>query len=98
MGTYLFSRVTKRIDLPSNSWLNSELLEHPILTIHHVVNHIRICGTRLIVHGPPGIEKLNLSILDKLFDLLSLFWSLLVIPLLEEGHFALGEFSLWILE
>jgi hypothetical protein len=35
-------RMAKRINLPSNSWLHSKLLEGPLLAIHHVVDHILI--------------------------------------------------------
>jgi hypothetical protein len=91
-------RMTERINLPSNSRLDSKLLENPLLAIHHVVDHIVIGWARLIVHGPPSIEELNLTSLDENLDLLFLLIGLLIVPLLEESHFTLGEFSLGILE
>jgi len=85
--------VAERIDLPSNAWLLTEFLEDPFLTIHHVLNHIFIDGSGLVMHGPTSINDLKLSTIDEPFHLDFHVISLFLIPHFEESHFNLRESS-----
>jgi hypothetical protein len=64
--------VTKRIDLPSNSWCDIKCFKDPLLTNHHVVNHVFINWISFVMHRPPSIDKFKLFIINKTFDLLLL--------------------------
>ena len=48
------------------------------------------------MHGPTCIDKLELAVLDKAFDLFLLGGCLQVPPFLEEGDLTFREFSLWV--
>lgn len=72
--------VTEWVDLPTNSWFDTKFLEDPLLTIHHVVNHVLIDWASLVMHGPSSVDDLKLSVLHKPSDLLLLFLGLLVKP------------------
>jgi len=78
--------VTEWIDLPAYTGLLAKLIENPLLTIHHVLNHVLIDRGGFIVHGPSSIDDLELTTLDKTLDLVFQLISLQVIPLLEESH------------
>jgi hypothetical protein len=56
--------VTEWIDLPSDPRLDAELLKHPLLAVHHILDHVLVDRTSLIVHGPAGVDDLELAIID----------------------------------
>ena len=94
--SYICIWVTEWIDLPANSWLNSELFENPLVTDLHVVDHIIICWASLIMHGPPSINNFKLPIGDEFVNPF-FHWVILVIPPhSEEFHLNLWEFSVWV--
>ena len=65
--------VSKRIDIPSNSWGNSELLTEPLMTLNKVFDNVLIVGSALISMDPSSHEDFESSLLDKLLkSLLSL--------------------------
>lgn len=88
--------MAKWIDLPSDPWLNSKLLYDPIVTNHHVVDHVVVCRTSLIMHGPTSVDQLKLTIFDECFDSVLHGVILIVPPHFEELHLDLREFSLWV--
>jgi hypothetical protein len=51
-------RVTKRINLPSNSGSNPKFLHQELVSIHHVVNLIFIVSAGFIMHAPSSIHEL----------------------------------------
>jgi hypothetical protein len=64
--------VTKWIDLPSDSRFHAKLLNYEVVTDHHIVDHVVVNWTCLIMHGPPSIDELELSVLNKPSDLILL--------------------------
>lgn len=86
------------IDLPSDSWLDSKLLNDPIVTNHHVVDHVVVCGTGLIMHGPTSVDQLKLTIFDEFLDSVLHGVILIVPPHFEELHLDLRELSLWVVD
>lgn len=47
--------VTEGVYLPPHSWSHSELSHNELVTCHHVVDHIFVVGTSLIVHRPARV-------------------------------------------
>ena len=86
--------MTEGINLPPDSWLDSKLLNNKIVTNHHIVYHIVIDWASFIMHRPPSIDKLQLTVFDKLSYLVLLLFSLKIPPHLEELHFDLRKLSL----
>ena len=85
--------VTKWINVPSDSWLDTEFLLEELVADHHVVDHIFIMRSSLIVHAPAGIDELESSFGDQGSDIALDFLSLLVVPHGEEFHLNIGELS-----
>jgi len=59
--THLSSRVAKGINLPANSGNVIKLLLEEPVPKRRVFDHADIMRTRLIVHRPPSVDKLQLS-------------------------------------
>lgn len=89
-------RMTKRINMPSNSRLNAKLFQKPLMAMHHVVNHIFIMWACFIVHAPASVDKLKTAFINKLPSLISHIPCLIVVPHGEELHLHLGESSIGI--
>ena len=86
-------RVTEWIDLPSDSRLDSELIEDPLMSDDVIVDHVLVSWASLIVHGPSSVDKLELTVGNELLDE-SLHVIILVFPPhLEEFHLNFGELS-----
>ena len=85
--------MAKWVDLPADSRLYIEFFKNEIMANHHVVDHIFIDWASFIMHRPPGIDQLKLTILHKASNFLSHLVSLLVPPHLEELHLNLHELS-----
>ena len=84
--------MTKWIDVPADGRNVVELLEKELVADNHVVHEIIIMSAGLIVHGPTGVNKHELAVLDELTHLLLLFLGLAVEPHREELHLNLGEY------
>jgi hypothetical protein len=86
-------RVTKGINLPTNTWFDTKFFKNEVVTNHHVINHIFINGACFIMHGPSGINKLKLAISNEGPNI-SLHTIILVIPPhFEELHLYFHELS-----
>lgn len=90
--------MAERINVPSDSWLNSKFFLKESVSLHHVVDDVLVVGAGLISSTPASVGKLESSLLDQLLHLLLSFWGLSPIPHCEEFHFNIGEHSLWVLE
>ena len=88
--------MAKWINLPSNSWFHTEFVQNPLLSMHHVVDHIFVDRTSFIMHRPASIENFKLTIADQVFNVLLCFIILLIVPSFEKGHFNFRKLSLWI--
>lgn len=89
--------MTKWINVPSDSWLDAELINQELVAIHHIVDHVLEVWASLVVHAPTSIDELETTFLDKLFHISFSFVSLFVIPHGEEFHFNVSEFTMWVL-
>jgi len=89
--------VTKWINVPSDSRLDSEFIKQKLVPVHHIVDHVLEVWASLVVHAPACIHELETAFLDKLphisFGLLILF----IIPHGEEFHFNVSKFTVRIL-
>jgi hypothetical protein len=88
--------VAKWIELPSDSRCHSKSISYPLLSNHHIVDHIFIDWTSLIMHGPTSVNKLKLSIFNKFFNLVSFCFILSIPPLLEKSNFTFREFPFFV--
>lgn len=88
--------MTKRIDLPANRWLYTELFKDKIVTNLHIVNHVLVDGACFVVHRPACVHHFELSIAYKLACLGLHVIVLLVPPHAEELHLDFHESLLWI--
>lgn len=79
-------RVTEWIDLPTDSWLDSELIKDPLVSHNMVIDHVFISWASLVVHRPPSIDKLKLTIGNEFLDLRLHVVFLLSPPHREELH------------
>ena len=79
--------------MPTDSWLNPEFLEDPLMTDNVVIDHILISGASFIVHGPSSIDKLKLTIGNQFLNLRFLLITLVIPPHFEKLHLYLREFS-----
>ena len=82
------------IQMPSDARLDAKLLEQIVMTRLHVVDDVWVIGTSLVVHTPPSIHELKLSIQDELPDISLHLFSLVSPPQIPEAHFDLCEFAL----
>ena len=83
--------MTKWIDVPSDCWNIIELFEEELVADNHVVHHVIVMSTSLIVHGPTSVDKLELVALNELAHLFLFFLSLAVEPHREELHLDVGK-------
>ena len=90
-------RVTKWINLPADSWLDAKGVSYPLVTNHHVLDHILVDWASLIMHRPAGIDNLKLPILDEFVNISPSLLTLLIPPHFEELHFNLRELSFWVI-
>ncbi len=90
--------VTEGVYLPAHPWSHSELSHDEFVTCHHVVYHIFVVGTGLIVHGPARVEQLESTLYDELADLVLQLVSLSGPPHREELHFDIRKASCGISE
>jgi len=86
--------MAERVDLPSDLWLKAKLLFDPLMTDHHVIDHVVVSRTRLIMHRPASIYELQLAVFNKSFHSFFHRVVLIVPPHFEEFHLHLGESSL----
>lgn len=91
-------RMTKWVYLPANTWLSSKFFESKLLPVHHIVYHILVDRTRLIMHRPTSINNLKLSILHKPSYLILLLVRLEHPPHREKLHLNLREFTFRIVD
>lgn len=89
--------VTEWVDLPTDGWLGTELLESEFVTHLHVVDHIFVVWASLIVHGPASIKDFETTSLNKHADILLHLIILIAPPHLEEFHLDVGETLILIL-
>ena len=87
------ARMTKWVNLPPNSWSDTEFIDNPLVPNKMVIDHILISGTSLIMHGPAGINQLKLAILHQFLYFFLFIVSLQIPPHSEELHFDLREFA-----
>jgi hypothetical protein len=84
-------RVTEWIDLPADGWLYTEFFKNKLVANHHVVDHVVVYWTSLVVHRPASIDKLKLTAPNKLPHLGLHVLVLLVPPHLKELHLNFHE-------
>ena len=85
--------MSKRIDIPSNSWCNSKLLTEPLMTLNKVLNNILIVGSALICMDPSSHEDLESALLDKFLKSLLSLLSGSNVPHVKEFHLNKSELS-----
>jgi len=90
-------RMSKWINLPSNSWLHTKFIENEIMAYFHVINHIFINWASFIVHWPSSIDQLQLTIFYQFFNIIFHFLILIFPPHAEKFHFNFWKFSFRIL-
>ena len=90
--------MAERIDLPTDTRLDSEFFEGKLLAEHHVIDHVLVNRAGFIMHGPTGVDNLKLAVLDKASDLFFLSVGLLGPPHREKLHFNLAEFAFWVVK
>lgn len=57
-------RVTKGINVPTNSRSHSELFLKELVTVHHVKNDVFVVRTGFIIHAPSTVDELKTTISD----------------------------------
>ena len=91
-------RVTKGIDVPANDWdrIISKLTLEPLVTDEHVVHHVVVVRTGLVMHGPASVHKFKTTLFDKVAH--SVFFGLILVvpPHGEEFHLDLAEALLFV--
>jgi len=90
--------MTERINLPTDSWLLSEVFEDEIMTDHHIGNHVFISWASFIMHGPTTVDQLKLAISNQPFNLFFLSIRLQIPPHGKEFHFNFRKLLLWIIK
>ena len=92
--------MAERVDLPSDA--GPRIVAKSVLyklqsECHLIDDRVVVCG-RFVVHTPPGIDELQLSVRYKLLHFLFHVRRLLVPPALEESDFYINEGFGWILD
>lgn len=78
--------MSKSINMPSNSWLDTKFFLQKHMTFDHIINNIFIIWTSFISGTPSSICKFKSSLLYKLFYLFLQFRGLPIIPHGKEFH------------
>ena len=86
-------RVTEGINLPTNTWLDTEFFEDEVVADHHVVDHVLVDGACFVVHGPAGVDEFELSISNEGPNLSLHIFILIIPPHLKELHLNFHELS-----
>lgn len=92
------TRVTEWIDVPTDARSNAEFFLHKLMALHHVVDHVLIIDTGLILHAPASVEQLKSSILDKLAHTRLGLFALVLPPHGEKLHLDIGKLLSFILQ
>lgn len=87
----LSGRMTKWVDLPSDSRGNIELSLKELMAPCHLVDHVLVVWGSLIIHAHSSIDELQLPILHQILRLLLPLLVLVLVPPVEEGHLNIYE-------
>jgi len=83
--------MTKWIDLPTDSWSDTEFLKCKLMSHLHVVDHVFVVGACLIVHRPASIQNFKTALADEVSNVLLHSIGLVSPPHLKEFHFDVRE-------
>ena len=89
--------MTKRINLPSDSRLNSKFSVDEFVSNHHIIENIVKIRCCFIVWTPSSIYDLKSSTLNLFFNFIFYFARLLIIPNSEKTHFSVTKSPIWAL-
>ena len=84
--------------MPANCWGEVKLALEELMADHHVVHHIVMMSTSLIMHRPSSIDKIQATLFNQTSDLIFHIISLTVPPHGEEFHLNLCKSLFWILD
>ena len=62
--SWLGIRMSERINVPSDSRGDSEFVQQELVSNEHVVDHVFVVGTGLVVHAPPTVDDLQAALFD----------------------------------
>jgi hypothetical protein len=85
--------MSKRVNIPSYSWGNSELLAEPLVTLNKVLDNILIVGSTLICMNPSSHEDLESALFNKFLKSFLSFLSGSNVPHVKEFHLNKSELS-----
>lgn len=88
--------MAERIDIPSNSWGNTEFVTDPLVALVEIANDIFIVRIALVWSNPATHSDLKLSIFDKSLDIFLHLLSLPGVPHIEELHLNICEEFFWV--
>lgn len=79
--------MAKRIGGPANLDLKGKLLHHPVMPNGILIQYIIIVADSFIIFHPASIPNLDLSVMEKISNLLLLGGFEVVVPIFEEDNF-----------
>jgi hypothetical protein len=89
--------VAKWINMPSNSWFDTEFLQQKLMAMHHVVDHVLKVRACLVMHTPASVNKLKATFLNQHLHVSLYLVSLSLVPHRKEFHLNVRESTFWII-
>ena len=87
--------MAERVDVPADARSHPKSIVEPLLTLHHVVDHILVVWSGLVMHRPAGVDKLPAALANQLAHIVSLIVGGAVPPHGEELDFDVGELTVF---